>query len=255
MTDAAQGSEVQNTDGNPFYAELLKDLPDEHRGIVEPILSKFDANTTRRFQDLHEEYRPFKETGWGTDELEQARELYRLAEEEPETLYKALKEAFDTSTQEQTPTGGAGETQELPGLPAEIQQYIAEQGQHKQALEILAQYVLQEQEAKTFATEDAEFDQYMGNLKTEFGEFDEDYVTAMIANGMDGAEAVQRYQNALQEKINAAQGVTSHLPPASLSAAGGGAVPSAETQKLADLSRRDVVGLIANVLNKANSPG
>jgi hypothetical protein len=62
--DQGQGDEA-NGGGTP-YDELLSRIPEEVRGQVEPVLRDWDANTTRRFQELAEKGRgwePYEKLG------------------------------------------------------------------------------------------------------------------------------------------------------------------------------------------------
>jgi hypothetical protein len=60
--DAGQGA----APGDAPYAEYLNRIPEEHRGIVEPLFREWDGNVTKRFQE-HSEYRrqwePYEQMG------------------------------------------------------------------------------------------------------------------------------------------------------------------------------------------------
>lgn len=249
-SDGSQGSEGSGY--SSFVQELLKDAPPEHVSIMEPYIKKFDAGSTRRFQDLRNQYKHYDSLGWDEETTQQMAEVYRVLNEEPERMYEALKEIVEGEAQK--PAEGAGDQsdQSVQGLPPEVMQQLTQQ---QQVLEALAQYVLQDQSSKNEAVEDKEFEDYMGLLKQEYGNFDDQYVTAMIANGIDGEAAVKQWQQVAQEILNQANEATSGLPPAILSSAGGGAVSQAEPQKLGSIDSRDIRSLIANVMTQANQAG
>jgi hypothetical protein len=247
-----QGSPVEYSE---FAQGILKDVPEEHREILQPYLTKWDAGTTRRFQDLHNQYKPYADLGWDTETTQQMAEVYRVLNEEPEKMYQALREALAIEDgKEQTPPSEAGSQtdQVFQGIPPELTEQLTQQ---QQVLEALAQYVLGEQNTRAESVVDKEFEDYMGLLKKEFGEFDEQYVTMAVANGIDGEAAVRQWQSMAQEIINKASQATAGLPPAMLSSAGGGAVAQAEPQKLGSYDSRDIKNLIANVITQANSAG
>lgn len=249
--DSSEESQGQSEGGySSFVQELLKDAPQEHLPILEPYIKKFDAGVTRRFQDLSSKYKHYEPLGWDEETTQQMAEVYRVLNDEPERMLEALKEALELDDEEQNSLDDGGDTgQGLPGVPPEIAQQLQEQ---QQVLEALAQYVLNENSERTQAVEDQEFESYMGLLKKEYGDFDERYVTAMIANGLDGEAAVKQWQAAIQEEINKALAATEGLPPATLSSAGGGAVVQQEPQKLGSYSSKDIRQLIANVVGQAN---
>lgn len=247
--EGSQGSTFEYSD---FAQGILKDVPDEHKEILQPYLTKWDSGVQRRFQDLHSQYKPYADLGWDTETTQQMAEVYRVLNEEPERLYEALKEQFDTEAQ----NGSVGEGQTDPVIQGQLPPEIMEQlTQHNQVLEALAQYVLGEQSSKNEAIEDKDFESYMGLLTKEYGNFDEQYVTMCIANGMDGEAAVKQYQSMTQEILNKAAAATNGLPPATLSSAGGGAVAQAEPQKLGSYDSKDIKQLITNVITQANQAG
>lgn len=255
--ESATGTEGEGSQGSTFeYSDfaqgILKDVPDEHKEILQPYLTKWDSGVQRRFQDLHNQYKPYTDLGWDTETTQQMSEVYRVLNEEPERLYEALKEQFDTEAQ----NGSVGEGQTDPVIQGQLPPEIMEQlTQHNQVLEALAQYVLGEQSSKNEAIEDKDFESYMGLLTKEYGNFDERYVTMAIANGIDGEAAVKQWQETAQEILNQAANATSGLPPATLSSAGGGAVAQAEPQKLGSYDSKDIKQLITNVITQANQAG
>lgn len=247
-SESSQGSNFEYSD---FASQILKEAPDEHKSILEPYLSKWDAGTTRRFQDLHNQYKPFADLGWDSETTTQMAEVYRVLNEEPERMYEALKAEFEGKVEEaQSALSEVGESgQAIQGLPPEVMQQLEQQ---QSILEALAQIVIQDRTEKTTAVEDSEYDKYIGLLKTEYGDFNEEYVHTMIANGMDGEAAVKQWNSIIQEQINKASTSTEGLPPAQLSSAGGGAVVQQEPQKLGQIPDKDIRALIANVMSQAN---
>jgi hypothetical protein len=248
-TSESQGSE-QPTGYSSFAQEILKGVPQDHLPILEPHLKKWDAGTTRRFQDLQNQYKHYSNLGWDEETTQHMAEVYRVLNEEPERLYEALANELGLGEQEQNDESTGGQSaQEFQGLPPEIQARIDQQ---EQILQALATVVLEGQTKQQESMEDSEFESYLGLLKQEYGNFDEEYVCSMIANGMDGEAAVKQWMGKVQEAINQANGSTEHLPDALLSSSGGGAVPQQESQKLGQIPQKDIRSLIANVMGQAN---
>lgn len=253
-----QGTEESQEDSqgpagySEFASQILKEAPDEHKSILEPYIKKWDSGTQRRFQDLHNQYKPYKDLGWDEDTLGQMAEVYRVLNEEPERLYEALRDTLELSEEEQNVVEESQSDQDFQGLPPEI---TAQLTQQQQVLEALAQWVIQQDKQSTETMEDQEFESYMGLLKEEFGDFDEKYVVAMIANGTDGEAAVKQWQAMAQEILQKANQATEGLPPAVLSSAGGGAVAQPEPQSLGSVDSKDIRQLITNVMTQANQAG
>lgn len=232
-----------------FVQEILKDAPKEHVSIMEPYLKRFDAGSTRRFQDLSNKFKHYEPLGWDEETTQQMAEVYRVLNEEPESLYEALKDLLEVEAQNQSESEGGESDQAIQGFPTEWKSQLDQQ---QQVLEAMATLFLQEQTAKQEATEDSELDTYLGQLKAEYGDFDEEYVLTKISNGSDGEAAVKSYFKIVQDHVNRANSVTDGLPPVSLSSAGGGALPVGELQKLGQVPSKDIQNLIANVMRQAN---
>jgi uncharacterized protein YciW len=52
--------QVTESESQAPYANYLAELPETVRSLVEPTFKKWDGDVTRRFQELHSEYDPWK---------------------------------------------------------------------------------------------------------------------------------------------------------------------------------------------------
>lgn len=243
-TDAVEPVDEGQGSGQPDYSlghNFLQEVPEEHRSLLEPYIKKWDAGVTRRFKDLHSKVSPYEQLGADPETLGQAYQLYQLMDEDPQRVYEALKEQFE----EQEELEEAADSGQLQGLPPEIQ---AELKQQRLVLEALADYVTTQQQTAQESVEDAELDNYLGLLKTEFGEFDEDYVVAKMYRGMSGEDAVKAWQAVIQKQLNGGAAPKPNLPPI---LSGGGVVP-AEQQNVSSMPRKDVKNLVAQLMSQAH---
>lgn len=228
---------------NPF----LESIDANDRPIVEKYISKWDADVTRRFQELHSKYRPYEELGAPVEDLQYAYGIYQQLNNDPQAFYAALTEALKDDSGEQGLGNTNGNGNDLPfqGLPEEFQ---TEYQKTRQAVEAMAAFILEQQESQMTQQEDAELDQYLKGLKDKHGEFDEEYVLAkMYATGCDGEQAITAWKQAVQQFINQTGGAPKRTPKV---LSGGGSVPS-EVQKVTDLSRKDTKKLVEQIM--ANS--
>lgn len=252
-TEESSGQGPETSGYSELAQSILKDVPDEHKSILEPYMKRWDAGTTRRFQDLSNKYKHYDSLGWDEDTTQQMSAVYQALMEDPQSLYDAIGNELGLTAQEQKQVELAGETQQgFQGLPPEMQ---TQWDQTQQVLQALAQYVLDDQRSKQESVEDREFDEYLGLLKQEYGEFDEKFVISRIANGMDGEAAVNEWNELINGHLEKLSESTQHLPNSVLSSAGGGAVSQGEPQKLADIPGKDIRQLIANVLSQTNAAG
>lgn len=246
----------QQQGGNPFLDGILAQIDPAHRPIVEPYLGKWNAGVTRRFQELHGELAPYKELGADPDTLAEAYRLYQMIDTNPQGVMEILQQALEelgvtpgaAPQQGQAPQGQgnppapAGEPQasQLTALPPELEQRL---GTFESVLEAMAQRFLQQEDTQTQEAEDAQLDQYLGNLRTEFGDFNEQFVIAQMMAGMSGEDAIKAYHNAIQAEVNK----RSRMPNVPPTLGGGGGVPN-EGKSITDASSKETKNLVANIL-------
>lgn len=249
-TGAAQ---PQGQPVNQFYKGILEQVDPAHRSIVEPYLGKWDAGVTRRFQELHGELQPYQQIGADPETLAAAYQLYQAIDSNPqgvlEMLQQAMSEIAPPGVGGQQPQGLPGQAPEGEGGEAALPpEFAARFTQFEQALEYMAQQFIEQRTSQTAEAEDAQLDQYLGNLQKEFGDFDEEYVVAKMMAGVSGEDAVKAYHAAIQQQVNS-RSRQPNLPPI---LGGGGAVPQ-EGKGVADASSKDVKALVANILHASNA--
>lgn len=257
MAALQQGNQAA-PEGQPQGSDLaqgfLSRVDPAHRAIVEPYIKQWDAGVTRRFQDLHGQLSPFEELGADPETLAQALQVYQMIDNDPQQVMAILQEALGGAQQQGAPEGlppqqqglpPTGQPEQTPGIPPEISQKME---MFERVLESLAQNHLNTQQQQEQAQQDQQLDNYLGLLKQEYGEFDDDYVLAKMYAGMDGEEAVQAYQQKIQGQVDD----RSRRPNVPRVLGGGGSVPP-DQQRIAQASRKDVRGLVANILQSSNT--
>lgn len=257
--ETTQGSVVEQGTGvegvqeqsDGMASSFLTRIPEADRPTVEKYVKQWDAGVTRRFQELHKQYEPYKNLG-ELETLQKAQEIYGILDSDPERLYNALKEVFEEEAaggqQQQNPDTSVENPPEFQGALQELQGKFDQQ---TQVLEALAQYVMNQENQSKESKEDGELEDYLALLKEEYGQFDEDYVLTKMFHGASGEEAIQAYQDFVQQITNQAGSAVSNLPTF-LSSSGGSGVPQTPSQKLGDIPSKDIRNLVADVLAQAN---
>lgn len=241
--NAGQGNE------HSLANDFLKNVPATERPILEKYIKDWDAGVTKRFQEIHGQYEPYKQLG-DPEQLRQAMEVYQLLDQSPQVVYQVLKEQFG----EEVAAAAAQQQQEEQEEPDEWTQRLSPLQEslerQQQMVDAMAQILLQNQQQAQETEEDAALDQYLGSLKAQYGEFDEEFVLSQMAAGVDGADAVQKFQGILKEHSAKAREATSHLPPVVLS---GGAAPPPDANSVAKLPDKDIRNLIAQMVSNSQS--
>lgn len=231
---------------NPF----LSNIPEQDREVVAKYIKDWDAGVTRKFQEIHSQYEPYKQLGVPVEDLQAAYNVYQQLNSDPKGFYEALADALSDEL-EQGPSGTPQkQNPAYEGLPPEFQ---AEFQQTRKAVEAMAQFILDQQNQTKQQQEDEELDNYLSQLKEKHGDFDEEFVlTKMYTSNMDGEQAIQAWKTAMQNYVNQVGGVQEKkngFKP--LNSNGGGAVPTDDSKKVTDLSRKETKNLVAQLMQQS----
>lgn len=231
-----QDGQVSDSLANPFLAKI----PENDRPIVEKYIKDWDAGVTRRFQQIHEQYRPYKDLGYEPDQIQEAFALQQMINEDPQRVYELLGGILNPDEGQEQVQQSFGE--DLP--PA----FVDKMTRMEQMMEQLASRFLEQEEQQQTEQEDAQLNQYLDQLKSQLGDFDEDWVLAKMLKGMDGEEAVRQYFAFVQQQINSRMSGRRPVPVLG----GGGAVPHSGVDP-SKLTRTQTQEYVAQML--ANAAG
>lgn len=263
--DELEEDEDEDNDEDNFNGEtFLNSIEDEAlRGQLEPHVKRWDAGVTRRFQELHSRVKPYEQLGTH-EQLSEAAQIYEILNSDPQKLYTALAQSLGYNTGQQGQPGPG--TGQVPGQkqnqnPGQVdgltkQEYAQLSPQDKQKFDqygeiinTLAEAYLGQEKQRQQQAEDEQLDDYLDNLKSEFGSFDEQYVLAQMAAGKDGAKAVKTYRRNIEKEIAKRN---SDGAPRVLS--GGGQVAQ-DTLNPSELGSKDVKSMVAGLIAQAQQEG
>lgn len=233
--------------GTGLYDQYLEKFPESIRPIATDVFKEWDANTTKRFQDLHSQYEPWKDVteAYEPEAVQQAIAIAQAIETDPQRVWQALSEAYGFK-----PEQGPGTQQEQQEAevydPTQQQPFVDPRiDQLEQALTAVMQTLVSQREQETVQQQDAALDNFLTTAKQQYGEFDEDYVITKIANGVDPEEAVKQYQGLVQQALK-----QSRTPAPNVMGASGG-VPSVNTQRPSSLDSKGTTDLVTQMLAQA----
>lgn len=248
VTDPSQQTQERESDNSAgLYDKYLDRFPESLRPVATEVFKDWDAQTTKRFQDLHSQYEPWKPLAeeFAPEEVAQAIALAQALESNPQEFVEAVAKAYNI-----TPAQAAqaiADEQGVAGLEEqEQQQYVSDPRieQMEQALHKMAEIMFQERQQQTFQQEDALLDQTMSALKQQHGDFDEEFVLTKIANGVDPAQAVAQYNAAVEAALARRNSIEAPTVMGS-----GGGLPTAQTS-VSQLSSQDTQKLVAEMLKR-----
>jgi hypothetical protein len=200
-----QQSQQQQQPGNPAWQEFLDVLPSQLHPVVTPVLQKWDKGVQSRFEQVQSQYAPYKQfldNGVNPNDIEVALGIAQQINGDPRQFYNALTEYLQENglLDDQGQQDGYspefdlgddtqyGEQQEDPRLQEFEQQQAA-----------MANWILQQEQQRTEQQADQELDQELNQLQEKYGEFDMGYVLSLAVSGMPLEDAVNKYQQLVQQ--------------------------------------------------------
>lgn len=251
----SQAGEV-NSGGNPAWQPFLDALPTSLHSQVTPLLQEWDKGVQQRFEAIHEEYAPYKqykEQGTDPETIGYALNLVNALNENPEQVWKSMGEYYNLTPAEQaavaeaTAQEGSSDQSWMDDNDEYVDPRIAKL---EQGVQEMAKMLMQEQEAKASAAEDQRLANELAELKTKYGEYDEQYVLSRMMNGDSAEDAIKGYQEVTQRIL-----AQNNRPPAPKVLGGGGGGVANTSVNPAKLSEAERKGLITQMLAKAKQEG
>jgi len=195
--NAGDGSSGLSDLGSGFLSKV--DPAD--RPVVERYVKDWDRGVNERFQSLHNEYKPYKDLGVPYDDIVSGLHFKTWIDNDPQGFLTTLAENLAKQNIDIADLLGIGVQQQPPSgsqvpegwenLPEDFRNRFS---QMEQMLQLVGETQIQTNQRSLEKQEDAEFDDYLQELRQVHGDYDEQFVTAMIAAGYDGPEAVAMYQ-------------------------------------------------------------
>lgn len=244
--DPTTGSDYGSQEANPddLASPFLAKIPEVDRNVVAKYINEWNRGVTQRFQSIHDQYRPFK--GADPDEYQNAIALTRLVNEQPEQVFQQLAEhlGYDLEDDDDVQYQGSDNPWAEYGVPDELAQEFQ---QMREINEALAAKVMSMDTATQDEADQQALDDLLDDLHEQYGEYNEDFVMTQILRGMNPEQAVQAWNQEIQNSINSRG--SSKPPPTILG--GSGTVPQSGVDPR-KMSGKDVRQYIADQLTHAN---
>lgn len=237
---------------HPAWRQILSQIPDEYHDAIIPTLQQWDAGVSRRFQRIHDEYAPYKELGdFEPDAVKEAMNVYNALNTDPAATWEAIGRVYGLSPQQVSQAASDDEDFDMDDLPGPIRDRLNRLDEHDRTLSQLSQQIqaqqIAQQQAAQMESEDEALEEYLEDLRGEYGDFDEDYVVGLIAAGLDGDEAVERFQQLIYQ-LQDDDDDEEDAPNYPRVMSGGGGVPNIGEVDTSKMSNQDTQSLIAEIL-------
>lgn len=245
-TESPQTQEpVDNGSPDSLANPFLKNIPEGEREIVAKYVKDWDAGVTQRFQKIHEEYKPYKDLGADPVTMQQAFQVYQALNSDPKAFYETLTQLMEEQEQEMAePEVDLNSIDLDDGAKTLLRQQQLEMQALKEQME--RQAAEREHEKQLAA-----LDTLMQNLHTKHGDFDDRSVLMRISEGMSPEDAVQDYNNWVQELVSSQN--KNRRPSAPVMGSGGGVPLGQVDRKTLNESSSARTSLVAQMLQARQS--
>lgn len=245
------GTDDSGSQQEDIYAPYLEKFPTSLHSIARDVFKEWDGNVTQRLQKVHSEYEPYKPyiESYEPDALDQAVRIAEALDSDPRAFYEALAEAYGFAPEQGQQVAEAINQGQLPApgqqqVPQQVDPITERLNQQEQLLQTMGETLLAERRAQQQMLEEQQedelYEQTMQALTEAYGEFDVNYVNALLAQGWDPEQAVAQWQQAVGQYAQQQLAPNQNAPV--VMGAGGG-VPSIqrETENLSSQETRRLV--------------
>lgn len=223
---------------------FLKNIPETDRPFVEKYVKEWDAGVTRKFQSIHDQYKPYKDLGVDAPTVQRAVQIMQMLNTDPMNFYNLLRAELGDRIPQETPRPQPqpGEQELPPWAEGMNPEFFNRFGRLEQMLTTLAERYLETEKMSEQQKQDAQLENYLGSLRQKHGEFDEQWVLSRMYQGVDGEQAVKEYGQFVKSLVE--QHSTRRPAPVVL---GNGAHPVGGKSP-AEMSSNEVQNLVAQML-------
>lgn len=264
-----QPVEQPEPQGHPAWADLLNEIPEDLRPILEPKFQEFERNYQQKLQGTVEQYKPYEnykpliEHNIPLEDVQKALWLAHELENNPQEVVAQAIEAFglDFAQASQTANNNGNEEEEeidfsssdlsdLENHPA----FKAIKEKAEQVEKLLQQREAEEEENTALNELQQELVRLHQDHDDEDGTpgFDDLYVTALMAQGVSPEDAVKSYNDTVNARAQKLAGVAAQqeTPPVVMGGDGtsGSGVPKNDI-RMGNLGKNDLNQMVLDLIN------
>lgn len=260
--------------GHPAWMSLLEEVPEDLRPVITPKLEEWERHMQAKLQEYQTQYEPYKayeplvEHKVSLDNIQKALWLAQQLETDPEALVKQAIEHYELGY---VP---AGEVQPVETDPDdednEFTEFDITKHPQFQAMSSKIEKWEQAQEAERERQETerakSALEQTLDNLHekydldgpegTKIPGFDNLYVAALMAQGVEAEEAIKSYNDTVNARAQMLAGVKPSDPPPPIIMGGdgntGSGIPN-EPVKMSAMKDNDVSDLVQQIIDQAKN--
>lgn len=200
-----------NGGGHPAWQEILNELPEEFHNVITPKLQEWDQGVQQKLEQVRSQYEPYNpifENKVPMDRIEQALALAMTLEQNPELVVENAINHFNLDKfkpqqqvqQQPVPNDEDEDFDMFDGeiTPEKLKNHPAFSEFFEKQRE-LEEFVNSQKQQTEQQQAQQEFETFFSGLHDEHGDFDDTYVAALVANGVEPTDAIEQYRNTVNQ--------------------------------------------------------
>ena len=195
----SQQEQVDYADYSDFTRGVLSAIPETDRPIVAKYVKDWDGNVTRKFQEIHSQYRPYLELG-DIEDIQYAQYYTSMMQNDPVKFIQELTTAMREAGMDTDNLFDQQEPQEpyVPGQPPQDDRMARELQSRLDQYESMLGTVYQQQQSfqqqQVEAQQMQQLDRLMHDMHTRHGDFDDDWFLLQLEKGATPDQAINAYK-------------------------------------------------------------
>lgn len=226
---------------------FLKNIPDQDKAIVQKYIKDWDSQVTKRFQGIHDEYKPYKDLG-DIESIQRNMEIVQLLQADPKLFYTNLAKFIDQI--EGNDEVEIDDTEEVePVVPKQVEKTDprdSELADLRNQVQQLTGAFTNDIQSRNDQRELAQLDRTLENLHTKHGDFDDDWVLVQVSRGVPIENAIKSWNDMLGQRVDSFRKAT---PPRIMPGAGNTAGSQVDPSRL---DKKTKINYIQSALEAAN---
>lgn len=236
----------QSSGGHPAWQEILESVPEMFHPNVRPTLEKWDKGVQEKLEAERQQwadYQFIRDNKLTPDTIQYALNMLGSLQNDPRAFYDQMGKHYNF-VQEQQAQAQTPDEYDFSEYGDESQQAQTnpEVAQLRQQMEQMAQLLYAQQQKEQQAQEDAALEKELAGLRQKYGEYDENYVLGLMANGQDGESAVRAYKE-LESKLRGNSNGQATAPPRVMGTGGAAPASGAVDPKKLDAKGRKTLAI------------
>lgn len=186
-------------DYSEFTRGVLSSIPETDRPVVAKYIKDWDGNVTRKFQEIHQTYRPYLEMG-DIEDIQYAKYYTSMMQNDPVQFIKELTAAMreagmstdDLFQNDEQYEGHVPQPNQEHQIPKEWQNRME---QYEQMLGSVYQQQQSFQQQQMESRQMQQLDRLMDDMHKMHGDFDDDWFLLQLEKGATPDQAINAYKD------------------------------------------------------------